>query len=834
MPTSEPSIALHIQKQLLDSLFGKETILHMGMATFVLASGINYMATVDRVFLYFPLFVLAVFVYRLRTFAKYARSKKEITTAEDIGRWERRYINGSVGATLGLGLMGCYSAFFYPHSISTSVSLGVIISSILAVVGRNFGSMRSVRYMTLSCCVPMMLGFIAASVVYREFYLFLTALLLAAVYATSMQVGRYFRSLLIGALTAARLSGITSRRFDVAISSMPNGLVMVDGEGRVAVVNARAAETLRISISYRGTLEDALRDIFDEADVARIALELAISVYDKDNPGIREFEAETLDGRWLQLEFRKLDRPDDIIFKGDTGGEDDSAAVLTIQDITEKVKSKNDLQLAARFDKLSGLANRSWWEFLTKEKVGSLPPTGITALCILDVDRFKLINDTLGHHIGDEVIAGVASRLNMIKDHRMVVGRLGGDEFVVLFGGLTETHEVNKLFDHLFSLISSTYVIDGHNIEVRCSGGVVVRSKAAFNLHADMGRADMALYKGKRNLNQAWVLFDEEMEEEYLSTTRIKHDLRRAIAQGELHVVYQPIFDVTGRKMVSTEALCRWEHSEAGYIAPSQFIGMAEEIGVIGKLTEYVLRTACRDCKAWGADVGVSVNLSALDLARDDIVGMIRSALDDFDLPASCLCIEVTETVFVKDFVKTARTLSTLRSMGVKTSLDDFGTGYSSLSYLDKLPLNRVKIDRSFVLDIVDEPKVQRLFRGVVSLAKELEFEIIVEGVEGAEQLAYIRNVDGVDMIQGHIFSKLRTAREMRDGHDARLARNCASCGPTLKLVEKPIPSDCRREPEQSSAIQLASPDAKLLSSGNVALAANPKIFPERRSENSE
>ncbi|WP_171049131.1 EAL domain-containing protein [Rhizobium sp. MHM7A] len=271
------------------------------------------------------------------------------------------------------------------------------------------------------------------------------------------------------------------------------------------------------------------------------------------------------------------------------------------------------------------------------------------------------------------------------------------------------------------------------------------------------------------------------MEEEYVATSRIKQDLKGAIAEGALQVVYQPIFDVSGQNMMLTEALCRWEHREAGYISPSQFVEMAEEIGVIGKLTEYVLRTACRDCKAWGADVGVSVNLSALDLARDDIVGMIRNALDDFDLDASKLCIEVTETVFVKDFTKTATTLKILKSMGVKTSLDDFGTGYSSLSYLDRLPLSRVKIDRSFILDIVDDPKAQRLFRGVVSLAKELEFDIIVEGVEGAEQLAYIRHVEGVDMIQGYVFSKILTASDMIARRESRFAK--PSGGPLLKLV---------------------------------------------------
>lgn len=784
MPTSKPSIALYIQKELMDSVLGKGTVVHISMAMFLVAAGIGYMDTDDVAFLCFPVLAVAPFLYWLRTFSQYSAHKNKVSTQSDVRHWERRYIAGAAAPMLGLGCMGGYGAFFYPSSISTTASLLLIVSTILAVVGRSFGSARSVVCTTLACGVPTVIGYVAASVVDGQFYLFLTALLVVAVYATSMQVMGYFRSLLIRALAAARYTGITSRRFNVAISSMPNGLVMIDGEGKVAVINAKAAEALRLPVSYKGMLDEALRTVFDDGDVARISLEMAISVFDKNNPGIREFEAETIDKRWLQLEFRKLDRPDDVIFDGDTGDDKDSSAVLIIQDITDKVKSKSDLQRAARFDKLTGIANRSWWESVSHERVDALPPKGIVALCILDVDRFKLINDTLGHQVGDEVIAGVASRLGTTPDSRIVIGRLGGDEFVVLFAGAATETEVHELFDRVFSLISSTYVIEGHNIDVRCSGGVIIRMKRDFNLHEDMSRADMALYKVKRNPNQSWMMFDAAMEQEYVAASRIKHDLKGAISEGELQVVYQPIFDVSGRKMISTEALCRWEHHEAGYIAPSQFIAMAEEIGVIGKLTEYVLRTACRDCKAWGADIGVSVNLSVLDLAREDIVGMIRSALDDFDLPASRLCIEVTETVFVKDFARTASTLAVLKSMGVKTSLDDFGTGYSSLSYLNRLPLNRVKIDRSFILDIVDDPKAQRLFKGVVSLAKELEFEIVVEGVEGAEQLAYIRDVDGVDMIQGYVFSKLLTATDMIAGWESRLPRIGGT--PSLKLVEKP------------------------------------------------
>ncbi len=780
----DQNLPLHIEKELLDSVFGRESILYIGMLTFAFAAFVSYEVTDDSLFGFFPVFSFVILVYRLYIFRLYEARKSLISSQDDIDAWVSHYIIGSVGATFAFGMMGGYSAFRYPNSLSTTICLGVVLGTMLTVVGRNFGSIKNVRYMTIACCVPMMLGFLASSIRTRELAILLAGVLLISVYAISMSLARYLRSLLMRALLSAQKSEISSRRFNVAISSMPNGLVLVDGAADVVVINGKAAAMLSLEADFTGNLAEGLRRVLDDRDVERVLGQLkrsGISGFERDGG---EFQVATVDGRWLQCEFNELGDTDGVIFDEETGGRHEGAAVLIIQDVTDKVRSNDALTEAACFDKLTALANRTHWEALVDSAVEEMEPSGLVAMCILDVDRFKLINDTLGHSIGDKVIAGVASRLKSIGDKRLIPGRMGGDEFVVMCVGLKEKGEVFELFDRVFSAISTTYVIAGNNIDVRCSGGVIVRRQAEFNRQADMNRADMALYKVKRNHDQSWMLFDEELEGEYLSTSMIKHDLRAAIDKGSLQVVYQPIFDTEGHAMVSTEALCRWEHYEVGYISPTQFIAMAEEIGVIGKLTEYVLRTACRDCRQWGADVAVSVNLSALDLARNEIVEMISTALRDFDLPPARLCIEVTETVFVKDFAKTAATLSTLNSMGVKTSLDDFGTGYSSLSYLSQLPLNRVKIDRAFVLGIADDRKAQRLFRGVVSLAKELEFEIIVEGVEDQKQLDFVSNVEGVDMIQGYIFSGVLTKEQMISGHAARQSKIGRRATGALKLVE--------------------------------------------------
>ncbi|TLX17143.1 sensor domain-containing diguanylate cyclase [Rhizobium sp. MHM7A] len=501
MLTGTSMVTRHTQKELLDSALYGGAALHICIAIFLLTSGVNYVVTADRTFLCIPLFAMVAYAYWLRAISNHVERKAKLAAVSGVRSGEDRCINGPVAALLSLGIVGVYSTYFHPNSISTTISLGLITSSCLAVIGRNFGPLKCAICTVLVFGIPIAIGHTDANMMNTGFYIVLAGLCLKEVHSKSTQAARYVRSLLVSALSAIRYSGITSRRFDVAISSMPNGLIIVDGEGNVAVINASAAEALRIAPSYNGKLDVALASVFDEADVACISLELAISVFDKNNPDIREFEAKTTDGRWLQLEFRKLDRPDDFLFEGDTGGDNDSAAVLIIQDITEKVKSKNELQLAARFDQLTGIANRSWWEAVTYEKVGALRPSDIVALCLLDVDRFKLINDTLGHHIGDQVISGVASRLGSILDDRMVIGRLGGDEFVVMFAGLKTEDEAEGLFNLVFSLISSTYVIGDYKIDVRCSGGVIVTSKRDLSLYEDMSRADMALYKVKRNPN---------------------------------------------------------------------------------------------------------------------------------------------------------------------------------------------------------------------------------------------------------------------------------------------------------------------------------------------
>jgi predicted signal transduction protein with EAL and GGDEF domain len=274
--------------------------------------------------------------------------------------------------------------------------------------------------------------------------------------------------------------------------------------------------------------------------------------------------------------------------------------------------------------------------------------------------------------------------------------------------------------------------------------------------------ADLALYEAKSEEGKQWALFVNAMDTKYRGRQKLKADLRLAIENQEIKVVYQPIVSAQSLRIVAYEALARWEHSELGHVPPAEFIPLAEEIGIISQITRFMLEQACRDCMTWGDRIGVSVNLSAIDLKNSDITRDIANALQKSGLPARQLEVEVTESAIIADRNQTSLVLQRLKNAGINIALDDFGTGYSSLSYLNSLPLTKVKVDRSFVQDITNDRRSLMLLRGVTQLSHELGLAVTVEGVETEEQLALVRVAAGADLVQGYLLGKPVPATEIR------------------------------------------------------------------------
>jgi predicted signal transduction protein with EAL and GGDEF domain len=346
------------------------------------------------------------------------------------------------------------------------------------------------------------------------------------------------------------------------------------------------------------------------------------------------------------------------------------------------------------------------------------------------------------------------------EQHGFLAGRIGGDEFV-LSCVQTDTDRIVGMLDEMVEKLSAPFVHGGRKVDMSLTVGVSVTPVAAFDTQAALGRAFYVLNKVRDESMSAWGIFVPDMESDYQYHTIIKNELRQAIDECKLQVEFQPIYEPDGKTIKSAEALCRWNHPQLGSIAPAHFVEIAEEIGVIGELTRFMLTTSVAECARWRSRIAVAVNLSVADLGREGLVEFIASLLEEHGLEPERLCIEITETVFLQDYRRMAAILKSIQAIGVKTSIDDFGTGYSSLAHLHHLPADKVKIDRAFVVDIERNEKSQQLFRAVVSLGKELGFEVVVEGVETEGQLEWVRRC-GADLVQGYVFSRAVGADYMR------------------------------------------------------------------------
>jgi diguanylate cyclase (GGDEF)-like protein len=752
------SVPFVIRRDMIRSLYSHPSSMVAGFIGHLLGAAVCWGMTGDPIFLKFCMVLSVVFVFRIFDFSALQRSKETLANEGDVQRLETRYIIGAIGTSSAIGLMGGYSVVLYPNFAVAGVCIGLTCGTMVSVVGRNFGSVKNIDAIVFTCCGPTCFGLLYSSIVTGNFWFAVTACLLLPLLFQTRKMARNVHEVLLAALIDGRRFLVTSNMLELAVTNMPNGLLLVGEDNRVIASNERTKKLKDYSYYVEVEGKDLSSIIWKDVALDNTG-KLSHTIEAFIEGRVSHIEVLSKDGRWLEYQSKSLETGHEFSF--DNKNARDAKSVVIIEDVTQRISDRSDMEFLAHHDSLTKLPNRARMETLVENALAVMPDDGIIGIAVFDVDKFKMINDTLGHYVGDLVIQGVADKLRETGYPRVCAARWGGDEFVVCFYGLKSVVEGEGLFEELFDNLCSSFPIQGQPVDVRCSGGVVIRRKRDFDLHTDINKADMALYKVKADPQKAWMKFTAEMESEYAKSLKIKQDLRDAIRNQMLDVVYQPIYSADGQRIMSAEALCRWNHPELGQVPPLEFIGMAEEIGVIGQLTEYVLRSACRDCVTWDDGIGVSVNLSTLDLCRDDIVPLIQRALADFGLPANRLCVEVTETVFVRDYRKTAETLEAMRALGVKTSIDDFGTGYSSLSYLQHLPLNRVKIDRSFVTTVDSDEKSQKMFKGVVSLSKALGFEIVVEGVETIEQYEYILGVPGVDLIQGFIFSKVVTSDHM-------------------------------------------------------------------------
>ncbi len=418
------------------------------------------------------------------------------------------------------------------------------------------------------------------------------------------------------------------------------------------------------------------------------------------------------------------------------------------------------LRHLAMHDPLCGLPNRIFFterlEAVIEEVQNGRSPA---AVFYIDLDHFKDVNDTLGHHVGDELIRDVTLRLSHTLRGDDLVARLGGDEFAVISALGDDTAKVMALAQRMIAAICAPYAIGGHNIVIGASIGIAVIDKNCAGAADIMRYADMALYRAKNEGRNRACIYDEAMDQDLSNRKLLEADLRDAIARGQLQLLYQPIVNKSGEQLVGVEALCRWTHPERGEIPPSEFIAIAEHSGLIIELGAWVLRKACLDGKAW-PELTVAVNVSPLQFRRTDFCKLVERTLAETDFDPSRLELELTESVLIGNVDIAEAAMIRLKELGVRVALDDFGTGYSSLLYLRRFPFDKLKIDRSFVRSIEKAADAAAIVHAVVGLGRGLGMKVTAEGVETADQQLFLRAA-GVHSMQGFRFGRAVPAAEI-------------------------------------------------------------------------
>jgi len=462
-----------------------------------------------------------------------------------------------------------------------------------------------------------------------------------------------------------------------------------------------------------------------------------------------EFRIRRRDGSWRILEaIGNFDLIDSPTLAG---------VILNARDITDRRQAEEAVKRLAYHDVLTGLPNRAFFEDCLRTRLAGAKENGeVLGVLFVDVDHFKLVNDTLGHIGGDDLLQIISAELKELMRDGDTVARVGGDEFVVLLSGIKEAKDAVDAARRIVSRLDKRRVIRARELRVTTSIGISIYPEHGDDADTLIANADIAMYEAKDRGRNGCRLYSSVMKDDVVERLTLENDLRNALERGELVVHYQPIVDAVSERVVAAEALVRWQHPDRGLVYPDQFVPFAAESALIVALDEWVLKGACVQASAWrqgGHDIQVTVNLSSRTLQREDLVDMVEGLLDKAKLDPASLVLEITEGAVMSDVESIVVALLRLRQTGVSISLDDFGTGYSSLSYLKRFPINSVKIDRSFVGDVTEDENDAAIVSTIISMAHSLKLLVVAEGVESREQLAFLK-ARGCDQVQGYLFAR--------------------------------------------------------------------------------
>ena len=727
-----------VYESVVRSLYGEQRTLAVGIITMVLPPLLLYWRSGDWAQLLIMIALGLIGLLRIIDSTMFWRAARETLSEGKIRYWENRY---AVLGALYVGVLGAWCLTGFARTSDDFVhlmSISVTISYLVGIIGRNFSSEKVVLSQTIFAGVPLIMGV----ALFTDSFHMALAIFLLPLFLSIWFMSRNLRDVLFSAVLNAIESRQIANRFDVALNNLAHGMAMFDRNNVFVVVNSRFAVLCGLP-PETDLLHMPVSDLPDtsgivEAGSNKVHLrDMIVACIARGRQTSFSFVVDG--GRMIEAKFNPM---------ASDGG------VMVLEDVSDRVHSENEIRKLASFDPLTHLPNRRFFMGEVNRILGSVDGLLPCAFLFVDLDNFKDVNDTLGHSVGDKLLCSVALRIRSHMPEKAMVCRFGGDEFVIVIPGRVLRKECDGIANLLIEEISKPVHVDGHRLTIGASIGIAQSPENGTEYTQLLKASDMALYDAKSRGRGRYSFYSDELGDLIRDRRQLESELRRAIELGQMELHYQPLVTVSDNRIRTCEALLRWNHPSRGMVSPSLFISVAEEIGMISEIGKFVLEQATLECTRWPEDVAVAVNVSSLQFQQSDVCAVVSAALANSGLSPKRLEVEVTESAMLENINETKATLNRLSKTGVKISLDDFGTGFSSLSYLHTLPLNKVKIDRSFIEDIEVDDKSIVLLSGVTHLARELGLSITIEGVESREQLDILCDKVTVDQIQGYLFGK--------------------------------------------------------------------------------
>jgi len=743
---ADAELPKEIRAALIESLFAPIASLIVGAVACSIVGAAVALRVGDHWIMANSVAILAVGMLRVISALLYKRSKQaDRLVATKV--WEHTYEYGAWGFSALLGLL-CWVTI--THTVDSSLQMAVTTTSAgyaAAISGRNAGRPFIAVGQLALCTLPMSLALLAYPDWVHKALGFVVLMFIYGMIDITLSI----RDIIIQALTMTRKEAALAtrfeqqaNRFDIALNNMSHGLCMLDEQNRLQVWNDRFLELLHLkSAPVRVGMP------------ASMLIRHSIRAGNHKTRSVRKVIDDLVQGlqhnRFDQVQTSPDgDRTIAISRRMMSGG----GSVVILEDVTESKRAQERITHLARYDDLTGLANRNQF----RERINGMLAAmhkgkNHIAIHLIDLDRFKTINDTLGHPIGDKLLKEVASRLKTVIRPGDMITRFGGDEFVVLQVGTERYQDAKWLAQRLARTLKDPFEIDGHRIDIGASIGIAMAPMDRVDADQLLKKADMALYAAKNGGGGDHRFFALEMEEAAQERRALELDLREALSSDQFQLYFQPLVDLRTGRVTTCEALMRWKHPNRGMVPPAVFIPIAEETGLIISLGEWALQRACAEAANWPKSVKVAVNLSPVQFRDRGLPLHVVSALAKSGLPAQRLELEVTERLLLEDSDGTLATMEQLKNLGVSISLDDFGTGYSSLNYLRKFPFQKIKIDQSFIQGLGEERDAQAIIGAVAGLGASLDKTVVAEGIETEEQMRQVK-AHGCHEGQGHFFGE--------------------------------------------------------------------------------